>query len=123
MRQCSRAFEQEQATLRRGGEKATTTRFLHEMLVIFQRLETKERQPKTVLSGRFAMATTAIATRLGEDRDDLVREVDRLRSSEVLDFNPDARAEAICVFSRERSFAIGERNYHTAVTDIDNAGG
>ena len=60
-----------------GGKDAPAAIFLDERLVIEFRHEAQERQGEAVLAARLAVAAAAVAAELGEDRHDVVGEVDR----------------------------------------------
>ena len=77
MRDQAGRLQQQQAALGRSGEQTPAAAFLHQVVVILARLEAQERQAKAVLPARLAVTAAAIAGELGEDRDDLIREVDR----------------------------------------------
>ena len=59
------------------GTDASAAIFLDEGLVIEFRHEAEQRQGEAVLAARLAVAAAAVAAELGEDRHDLVGEVDR----------------------------------------------
>ena len=50
--------------------------FVHEIFVIFLRIKPKQRQLKTVLSVRLAMASASVASKLCENRDNFVFKID-----------------------------------------------
>ena len=58
-----------------GWEEPAAAGFLDQMLIVFGRFKTKQRQAESVLAARLAMATTRVAPELCENRDDLVGEV------------------------------------------------
>ena len=78
-------LEQEQAVFRGGGEQAPAARFLHQVLIIFGRFKAEERELEPVLAARLPVAPAAVAAGLGEDRDDLVGEVDGPGRCELFD--------------------------------------
>src|SRR5438876_11220906 len=57
------------------------------MFKILGRLETEQRKLEAVLTARFAVTTTGIATGFGENRNDLVGKVDGRDIFELLDRN------------------------------------
>src|SRR5262249_4176685 len=58
-------------------QKTATATFLYQRGIVGFRLEAEQRQLETVLARCLAVAATAVAAELGEDRDNLVAEVDR----------------------------------------------
>ncbi len=72
-----RRLGQQQALLGRGREEPPASPFLDQRLVVERRLEAEQAEPEPVLTARLAVASARVAAELGEDRHDLVGEVDR----------------------------------------------
>ena len=70
-------LEQQQAVSGAAGKSAAAAVFLDQRLVVELRLEAEQRQLEAVLAARLAVAAAGVAAELGEDRHDLVGEVDR----------------------------------------------
>ena len=75
------AFNKQKAAFRRGRKKPAPARFLHQMLVIFGRFETKQGKLETILPAGLAVTATAVATVLRKYWDNLIGKVDGVRSS------------------------------------------
>ena len=88
------AFVEQQAGVGRGGKDPPAAPFLDERLVVEGRLEAEQAQPEAVLAARLAVAAAGVAAELGEDRHDLVGEVDRQPRGEVLDGHRNRRRES-----------------------------
>ena len=86
------AFSRKQARVRGGGEQPPAAALLHQGLVVEVRLEAEQREPEPVLAARLAVAAAGVAAELGEDRHDLVGEVDRQVLVGVLDRQRDGHA-------------------------------
>ena len=71
------ALSSSRLLLGRGGEQAAAAAFLHERCVVELGLEAEQRQREAVLAAGLAVAAAGVAAELGEDRHDLVGEVDR----------------------------------------------
>ena len=89
MRHQSGRLLQQQAALRRGGRQPAAAPFFHQMLVIFARLEAQQRQPEAILPAHLAMTAAGIAAELGENRHDLIGEIDRRIIGEMRDGHGD----------------------------------
>ena len=76
---------QQQALLGRGREEPAAAAFLDQRLVVELRLEAEQGEPEAVLAARLAVAAAGVAAELGEDRDDLVGEVDGPPVGELAD--------------------------------------
>src|SRR5262249_11429500 len=74
-----RPLEQEQAIIGRRREDAATTGFLNERGEIDIWFKAKERQLEAILPACLAVAPTGIAAKLGENRRNLIREINRQR--------------------------------------------
>ena len=108
VRDDARALEQQQAGVRRRGGEPASARFLHEILVVFLRLEAEEREAKAVLPAALAVAAAAVAAGLGEDGDDGVREVDGGDNLVVLDRHARRRGETLGRFRRDGRGAVAD---------------
>ena len=76
-----RGLQKQQALLGRSGKDSPAVSFLDDVLVVFLRLEAEQRKSKAVLSAaRLGVARAGIATGLGQDRHDVIDEVQRARS-------------------------------------------
>src|SRR5262245_5418453 len=64
-------FLQEQTVLRQTEVEPAPYLFAGDLVVIAFRIVTKQRQPKTVLPTRCAVAAAGVATSLGQDRNDI----------------------------------------------------
>src|SRR5690606_18611890 len=69
-------FAQQQTELRGRRKNAPPTVLLDQPLEVLFGIEAQQRQAEAVLAARFAMAAAGVAARLGEDRHNLVGEVD-----------------------------------------------
>ena len=94
VRNLGRRLGQKQARLGRGRKDPPPAPFLHERLVVERRLETQQAEPKSVLPARLAVASPRVAPQLGEDRHDLVGEMDGHSRREVLDRHRHTRRNA-----------------------------
>lgn len=118
-----RRFLQQQAIGRRGGKESPATVFFDQKVVIVAGVESQQRQPKAVLPAELAVATSGVAAGLGENRDDLIREVDRAGDGSFRDGKRGLDHLATGRRGRDRHAAIGQGRDDPAVGDLDNAGG
>ncbi len=100
---------QQQAKFGSGREQAPATVFLDECLIIELGNEAQERQAKAILPARFAVAAAAVATELGEDRHDMVAEIDGQILAHRLRRDGD-RDHLVAVICGDRRRAVGQRN-------------
>src|SRR5262249_53091249 len=70
-------LEQQQTAVRSGWEQTPTARLFHQRVEIDFRLEAEQRDFETVLTARLTATAAGIAAQLGEDRHDLIGEIDR----------------------------------------------
>ena len=115
-------LEQQQALVGRGREQPPAAAFLHQVLVILRRLEAEQRQLEAVLAARLAVAAAAVAAELGEDRHDLIGEVDRQVGDEVRHLHLDVAVDARRGDDMHGRFAFGNRRDQARDIDVDDAG-
>ena len=84
----------EKATGRGGRENPPAPRVVHNRLVVAGRVEPKHAQLETGLTLGLAVATAAVARRLGQDRDDLLFERHPTRRFQTADFHGNANGLA-----------------------------
>ena len=113
---------QQQALAGRRGREATTTSFLDEELVIFVRVEAQQRQLEAVLATRLAVTATAIAAELGEDRHNLVGEVDRHIVGQTGDGDLQVRLLARRIGRDDRGGSVGDRSEQPLGVNLDDVG-
>ncbi len=87
-RLAGRLLEEERPLGRRGKQTPAAALF-HERVVVVFRLEAQERHREAVLSRRLSVAAARVAARLGQDRDDVVGEVERPLGRRQLDGDRD----------------------------------
>jgi hypothetical protein len=69
------------------------------------------------------VATAAIAAELGENRDDLVREVDENFVLKTFYLGRDLARHTLLGSCDDRRFAVGQRGYQTGFVDLHDTGG
>ena len=77
------------------------------MLVILARLEAQQRQPEPILAAHFAMTPAGIAAELGENRHDLIGEIDGRIVGEMRDGHGDRSLLAARRLGRDRRLSVG----------------
>src|SRR6185295_6118332 len=116
-------LEQEQAFVGRGGEQPSAAPFLDQMLIIFGRLESEQRQLKPVLTAGFSVAATAVAGQLGENGNNLVGEIDRSLAAEVVHGSLQVADNALRRLGNDGSCSIGAGNDEAGLVDLDHSRG
>ncbi len=115
-------LEQQQALIRRGRKQPPAAALFDQVLEIFPRLEAQQRQLEAVLPARFAVAAAAIAAQFGEDRHDLIGEVDQRLVAQPLDANFRRAGDALGRLGGDRRLAVGQRNDQARGVDAHDAG-
>ena len=110
----------QEAVGRGGREEASAAVFFDEELMVLIGVETEQRELEAVLAGSLAVATTAVATELREDRDDLVFEVHRDLMLDSLDLNW-GRGIQPAAGDLERGVAVLNWRDETRRIDVDDA--
>ena len=118
-----RRLLQQQAIGRRGRKESPATIFFDQKVVIVAGIESQQRQPKAVLPAELAVATSGVAAGLGENRDDLIGEIDRAGDGSFRDGKRGLGRLAAGRRGGDRHAAVGQGRDDPAVGDLDDAGG
>src|SRR5262249_31777100 len=121
VRRLAGRLHEQQALAGRQWEQASAAIFFDEEFKIFIRVETEQAQLEAVLTARFAVATAAVAAELGEDRDDLILEVDWYSLVEAFDMNRPRSRQSVAG-DRQRCVAVFRGSHQARRIDIDDAG-
>ena len=105
------------------GKKSPTSRFFDQILEIFGRFETQQRQFEAVLTARFSVAAATVAAELRKDGDDLVREIDRHLIGVVGNGHRYRRTKALGRRRRNRRISVRQWRYQSRRIDLHDAGG
>ena len=111
----------QQAAGRIGRKKAPPTGLTNQVFVVFVRLEAEQGQTKTVLACCLAVAPASVAAILGENRDNLVGEVQRSRLSRMNNADRKSRRHAVAALGRDHRRPIGYRDDAAGVIEPDNS--
>ena len=103
----ARRLEQQQALVGHRRVDAPAAGFLHQGVVVHVRLEAEQRDLEAVLPAGLAVAAAGIAPELGEDRHDLVAEIDRQVFLDALGLDGHPGGVA-AVADRDLGFAAGQ---------------
>jgi hypothetical protein len=84
------------------------------VLIVFCWFEAQQREPESVLAGRFPVTASPVATGFCEDGNDLIGKVNRPRITKMFDSHLKRGFSAIFEPSANDRFSIGQRNQTAA---------
>ena len=114
---------QQQAFAGRRGENPPSATLFHQEFVVVLRLKTQQRKFETILAAGLAVAAAAVAAELGEDRDDLVFEVDRDLAGASFDTQREFGFRPLGACDGNSSGSVRKRGNHSARVNFDDARG